>query len=512
MKKLFLFLIITLFFAGCKEKSEKWIDNIILSESELFMAASIDLNTIIKKSELENSDNITSQQKLLFNAFNASLKSSLLGFDIETPQKIFVVANDTNLDGAVFWVGEITSEFLFEKTLKNLFKTEELSNSNLNSFFINQYNALVTFNEDYFIVGISSEKTFLESKSKSYFTIPKTTVDNPSLTNFLLNKDDVGFYVSNERINHYENNYNSSTSSFKPSSFSSFDQFGKELFGSINFLNGEIVLRIISDNSKNIIYKNIAVNSNFKKFVSFSENPISFVFSNLNLSNSTLSQNINFLYDYFPKDFIINQIFTSEEGVSSLTGEISILLFNDAKNDLNSETDENLNDDYWEDDFTEENVKIDNLPSFLMSLAVKNNEVLLNYLKIVSDDFSLNQISSFNNSFVFLQNNFLHISNNEQELRAFVQKKNLNTSTKINLTSFQKPLYGHVDLKETMKFLNLNNDNSMPFDINKLLNNISFSGNNEEFEFSLEYVDKNTNSVSSTIDFMLQNNFLEAYL
>jgi hypothetical protein len=225
-----------------------------------------------------------------------------------------------------------------------------------------------------------------------------------------------------------------------------------------------------------------------------------------------LSQNINFLYDYFPKDFIINQIFTSEEGVSSLTGEISILLFNDAKNDLNSETDENLNDDYWEDDFTEENVKIDNLPSFLMSLAVKNNEVLLNYLKIVSDDFSLNQISSFNNSFVFLQNNFLHISNNEQELRAFVQKKNLNTSTKINLTSFQKPLYGHVDLKETMKFLNLNNDNSMPFDINKLLNNISFSGNNEEFEFSLEYVDKNTNSVSSTIDFMLQNNFLEAYL
>ena len=69
---LFLFLIITLFFAGCKEKSEKWIDNIILSESELFMAASIDLNTIIKKSELENSDNITSQQKLLFNAFNAS--------------------------------------------------------------------------------------------------------------------------------------------------------------------------------------------------------------------------------------------------------------------------------------------------------------------------------------------------------------------------------------------------------------------------------------------------------
>jgi hypothetical protein len=63
-----------------------------------------------------------------------------------------------------------------------------------------------------------------------------------------------------------------------------------------------------------------------------------------------------------------------------------------------------------------------------------------------------------------------------------------------------------------MKFLNLNNDNPMPFDINKLLNNISFSGNNEEFEFSLEYVDKNTNSVSSTIDFMLQNNFLEAYL
>ena len=115
MKNIFSFLIIILFFAGCQEKSEKWIDNIILSENELLMAASVDLNTIIKKSDIENSNNITNQQKLLFNAFNASLKSSLLGFDIETPQKIFVVANEANLDGAFFCVGEITSEFLLKK-------------------------------------------------------------------------------------------------------------------------------------------------------------------------------------------------------------------------------------------------------------------------------------------------------------------------------------------------------------------------------------------------------------
>lgn len=509
MNNIFSFLIIILFLTCCKEKSEKWIDNIMLSENELLMAASVDLNTIIKKSDFENSINITNQQKLLFNAFNASLKNSLLGFDVETPQKIFVVANNANLDVAVFWVGEITSEFLFEKTLKNLFKTKELTNANLNSFFIDQYNALVTFNEDYFIVGISTERSFLESKSKSYFTNPKIPSDNPSLTNFLLNKDDIGFYVSNERINHFENNDNSFTLNFKPFSLRSFDQFGKELLGSINFLNGEIVLRIISDN---IIYKNLAVNSNFKKFISYSKNPISFVFSNLNLSNSKLSQNINFFYDYFPKDFIVNQIFTSKEGVSSLTGEISISLFNVAKNDLSSQKEELLNDDYWEDDFTEENLKIDNLPSFIMSLGVKNKEVLINYLKIINDNFNLNQISSFNNSFVFLQNNIFHISNNEKELRVFMDKKGLNTSTKINLTSFQKPLYGHVDLKETMKFLNLNNDNSMPFEINKLLNSFTFSGSNEEFKFSLEYVDKNTNSISSTLDYILQNKFLEAYL
>lgn len=512
MKNIFSFLIIILFLTCCKEDSEKWIENIILSENELLMAASVDLNTIIKKSDFENSIKITNQQKLLYNAFNASLKNSLLGFDVETPQKIFVVANDANLDVAVFWVGEITSKFLFEKTLKNLFKTKELTNSNLNSFFIDQYNALVTFNEDYFLVGISTERSFLESKSNSYFTNPKIPSDNPSLTNFLLNKDDIGFYVSNERINHFENNDNNYTPNFKPFSLRSFDQFGKELLGSINFLNGEIVLRIISDNSENIIYKNLAVNSNFKKFISYSKNPISFVFSNLNLSNSKLSQNINFFYDYFPKDFIVNQIFSSKEGVSSLTGEISISLFNVAKNDLNSQKEELLNDEYWEDDFTEENIKIDNLPSFIMSLGVKNKEVLINYLKIINDNFNLNQISSFNNSFVFLQNNIFHISNNEQELRGFIDKKGLNTSTKINLTSFQKPLYGHVDLKETMKFLNLNNDNSMPFEINKLLNSFTFSGSNEEFKFSLEYVDKNTNSISSTLDYILQNKFLEAYL
>ena len=158
MNNNFCFIIIVLFFFSCKEepvKNENWTDSILLSEENIVMATSFDINTLLKKSDLANSDQLSSQKKLLINAFNSSFKSSLLGFNVDIPQKLFIVAKKDNLNGALFWVGELTSEFLFKQTLKNFFDVDDFSDSDINTFYIKEYNLYISFNEYNFIVGFS---------------------------------------------------------------------------------------------------------------------------------------------------------------------------------------------------------------------------------------------------------------------------------------------------------------------------------------------------------------------
>ena len=146
MNNNFWFIIIVLFFLSCREEPEKndnWIDSILLSEENIVMATSFDINSLLKKSDLANSDQLSSQKKLLINAFNSSFKSSLLGFNVDIPQKLFIVANKDNLNGALFWVGELTSEFLFKQTLKNFFDLDDFSDSDINTFYIKEYNLYI---------------------------------------------------------------------------------------------------------------------------------------------------------------------------------------------------------------------------------------------------------------------------------------------------------------------------------------------------------------------------------
>ena len=164
MSNNFWFIINVLFFISCKEepeKNENWIDSILLSEENIVMATSFDLNSLLKKSDLANSDQLSNQKKLLINAFNSSFKSSLLGFNVDIPQKFFIVAKKDNLNGAVFWAGELTSEFLFKQTLNNFFEIDDFSNSEINSFYIKEYNLYISFNEENFIVGFSPEKKYV---------------------------------------------------------------------------------------------------------------------------------------------------------------------------------------------------------------------------------------------------------------------------------------------------------------------------------------------------------------
>ena len=120
MKNIICFIVILIFNFSCvqqPEKSEKWIEKILLSEQDILMATSININSLLNKSGLINNSQESIQKKILINNFKSNFKSNLLGFNVDVPQKIFITSKKNNQNGAIFWIGEITSSFLFKETL-----------------------------------------------------------------------------------------------------------------------------------------------------------------------------------------------------------------------------------------------------------------------------------------------------------------------------------------------------------------------------------------------------------
>ena len=56
---------------------------------------------------------IYNENKILIKAFSSSFKSTLLGFNVDIPQKFFIVNKKDHSDGAIFWAGEIINKFIF---------------------------------------------------------------------------------------------------------------------------------------------------------------------------------------------------------------------------------------------------------------------------------------------------------------------------------------------------------------------------------------------------------------
>ena len=112
-------LFLLLFFTACDDTKKNWVNNTILSEKKLLLASSINVKSILEKSEFDNIENLTDEQKIIFNAIKSSFISHYLGFDIDSPQKLFIVSQENNFNAAAFLAGDITNEYIFKQSIKS---------------------------------------------------------------------------------------------------------------------------------------------------------------------------------------------------------------------------------------------------------------------------------------------------------------------------------------------------------------------------------------------------------
>lgn len=539
MKFIFNILFFSFLFFSCDNNPDTWINNTIKSEKDVLMATSIDLKKLISKSNLGNINFLTSDQKLIYSVFKSSFNSSLLGFNIDLPQKIFVINEPGKINGAIFLAGNIEDFKTFKQNLSSFFGVDKFTSSNPTICFSSDYNISFGFNESNFLAAFSLDKNFSEAKISDYFKQENTNQDNEYISEFINLKDDFSFYISYSKINRLINNLNNYFIKSQINSRFNINEFSEDVILSLNFLEGKINCKLKSNPKFYNNFSNGVLNKNFKSLVPKDDSLFSFVFANIETNN---------IESYFSKlsklgfsNIDNNSIINFKELIPLMNGNVMFSLNNSLESDLDSldsgylikesnfsrsdfnkkKIVEENDNEYWDDfDFEIQNEdKLNSVfkksPSYAFSFGIKDQEALLPYFKDNNLDILKGVCFEIDQNTILFKDNILHISNNFNFLSKFNLNSDLVTNTAINDSIFNKPFFGVLDFKSLINSYDFQNETwnsiikqTLPNDISSILIN----GDNQGLIFEVIFEKKKINSFKILVENILENKVIENYL
>ena len=195
---------------SCHEENKfKWENAVIRSEKDAIIISSFDIVSLIKKSNLSENEELNFSQKMMLRAATSSLASSSTGFRIEGQHYILVVPKNEEINGGVFYPGKITNYRKFSSNLLDIFGENNFSKNQVNFLYNADYNVMLGFNSDHFIIGSSNDTSFLKEKISFYFTINQSEVQDPFLEEFLSYEEDLCFYYDGQKTSNYISNLSS---------------------------------------------------------------------------------------------------------------------------------------------------------------------------------------------------------------------------------------------------------------------------------------------------------------
>ena len=273
-----------LFFTSCEDSKDKWVNNTILSEKNILAASSINIESILDKSHLENIENIPYEQQLIFDAFKSSFNSQNLGFDMDSPQKLFIVSQENKFNAAAFLVGDITDKNIFKETIKSYLAVDGFSGENPTICFSKRYNVTIGFNSTHFLIGFSLDKDFTIDKINSYFQSNPPNSNNQLLSEFLNKTDDYSFYISSSSVVEFVNSIKIPFIKSKITDYFNINLLTEDFILDLNFLNGKIVANTLYSSSSSKTNNLSPVDKKYKNFLTNNDSLLSFGFANIPLN------------------------------------------------------------------------------------------------------------------------------------------------------------------------------------------------------------------------------------
>jgi hypothetical protein len=524
-----------LFFTSCDDTKDKWVNNTILSEKNILAASSININSILDKSDLENIKNVPYEQQIIFDAFKSSFNSQNLGFDIDSPQKLFIVSQENKFNAAAFLVGDITNENTFKETIKSYLAVDDFSGENPTICFSKKYNVTIGFNSSHFLVGFSLDKNFTIEKINSYFQSKPVNSNNQLLSDFLNKTDDYSFYISNSNVAEFINSIKIPFVKSKITNYLDLNLLTEDFILDLNFLNGKIVANTLysSNSSKTNILS--AVDRKYKNFLTTNDTLLSFGFANLPLNKleKYFNQIIKSTWDFENKHsrLDLSEILPALDGsmsfslIKSLNPLINIdssismkdnnnySIQNPSPNDWVEDSENN-----WEDDdfFQEEEVteNSDISTPYNISLGIEEKQVLLDVFHEKNMELKEDELLNINNTFLLYKNDVLHLSNNLQLLESIL-KNETKPYSKIKESHFQNSVYMELDLEAILmvffpKTILENIDEKQ--NLRKIFSDIILISSKDGLHIELGLKQKDENALQLFLETIMGNKTLENYL
>lgn len=532
-----LFIIYTLlFFTSCEDSKDKWVNNTILLEKNILAASSINIRSILDKSDLENIENIPYEQQIIFDAFKSSFNSQNLGFDMDSPQKLFIVSQENKFNAAAFLVGDITDENTFKETIKSYLAADGFVGENPTICFSKKYNVTIGFNSTHFLIGFSLDKNFTTDKINSYFHSKPVNSNNQLLSEFLNKTDDYSFYISNSNLVEFINSIKIPFIKSQISNKLNINLLTEDFILDLNFLNGKIVANTQYSSSSFDTNSFSPVDKKYKNFLTNNDSLLSFGFANIPLYNleKYLNQIIKSTWDMENNQsrLDLRKILPALDGSMSfsLNKPLNSLISTDSsrsKKDKNNysiqnpksnerevESEENWDDDDFfqeEEEFTQ-NSTIST--PYNISLGIKEKQILKDVLQKNNLKLKEDELFNINNTILLYKNNVLHLSNNLQLLKSIL-KEETKPYSKIKESHFVNPVYMELDLEAILMVYfpeTILDSIDEKQNLRQIFSNIILSSSKDGFhiEFCLKQKDKN--ALLQLLEAIMKNKTLENYL
>ena len=524
-----------LFFASCEDSKDKWVKNTILSEKNILAASSINIKSILDKSDLENIENIPYEQQIIFDAFKSSFNSQNLGFDMDSPQKLFIVSQENKFNAAAFLVGDITDKNIFKETIKSYLAVDGFSGENPTICFSKKYNVTIGYNSTHFLVGFSLDKNFTIDKINSYFKSKLENSNNQLLSEFLNKTDDYSFYISSSNVVEFINSIKIPFIKSKITDYFNINLLTEDFILDLNFLNGKIVANTLYSSNSSKTNNLNPVDKKYKNFLTNNDSLLSFGFANIPL---------NKLEKYF--NLIIRSSWNLEnkqssfdlsEVIPALDGNMSFSI-NKALNPLitidssRSKMDKNYystqnppskervedSEDNWDDDdfFQEEEITENpNISTpYNISLGIEEKQILLDIFHKNIMEFKEDELLDINNTFLLYKNDVLHLSNNLQLLESIL-KNETKPYSKIKESHFVNPVYMELDLEALIMVFfpkNILENIDENQNLSQIFSNIILTSSKDGFHIEFGLKQKDKNALQLFLEAIMENKTLENYL
>ena len=128
-----------------------WENAVITNENNVMFVSSFNFISLLEKSNLDRSPNLNFKQKMMLKAITSSFASSSVGIRVEGQHKIFVVPEEEEFNGGVFFPGTITSFKKFTSSLYELTGKKSIIEDKTHILYYDDLKMMIAFDDKHFM-------------------------------------------------------------------------------------------------------------------------------------------------------------------------------------------------------------------------------------------------------------------------------------------------------------------------------------------------------------------------